>query len=137
MVILSKSYVFFNLHCIKLTAVFFLFIFLGNYSLSLYALYFSIIVAVIEQGRQIRFSHNPCETFYALLSWHTKKTEQMLCLLAASTGIEPVFPPWEGGVLTPWPTGLITALFNAPASTDLISIYQLSIKCKLFLKKIS
>ena len=25
-------------------------------------------------------------------------------LLAVRTGIEPVFPPWEGGVLTAWPT---------------------------------
>lgn len=30
--------------------------------------------------------------------------------ITARTGIEPVIPPWEGGVLTPWPTSRGTFL---------------------------
>ena len=31
----------------------------------------------------------------------------LFLFLVTRTGIEPMFPPWKGGVLTAWPTGLI------------------------------
>ena len=57
-------------------------------------------------------------------------------LIAASTGIEPVFSPWEGDVLTPWPTGhlfICRSLF----AVDSFNIHHLFLKCKYFFKKIS
>ena len=35
---------------------------------------------------------------------HKKRTSFSGNPFAVRTGIEPVFPPWEGGVLTAWPT---------------------------------
>ena len=57
-------------------------------------------------------------------------------LVAASTGIEPVFSPWEGDVLTPWPTGhlFVCRLLFA---VDSFNIHHLFLKCKYFFKKIS
>ena len=43
-----------------------------------------------------------------------KSTGQFLCfLLVTRTGLEPMLPPWKGGVLTAWPTGHFDALFCA------------------------
>ena len=41
----------------------------------------------------------------AELKWHYIK-------LVTRTGIEPMSPPWKGGVLTAWPTGLIYKELN-------------------------
>ena len=63
--------------------------------------------------------------------------ESSYCVFkAASTGIEPVFSPWEGDVLTPWPTGhlFICRLLFA---VDSFNIHHLFLKCKYFFKKIS
>ena len=31
--------------------------------------------------------------------------------LVTRTGLEPMLPPWKGGVLTSWPTGLVAAIW--------------------------
>ena len=37
--------------------------------------------------------------------------------LVTRTGIEPMIPPWKGGVLTSWPTGRFFAMRNVVAVT--------------------
>ena len=43
------------------------------------------------------------------------KNRRFACLLflVTPTGLEPMLPPWKGGVLTAWPTGRYVALFCA------------------------
>ena len=50
----------------------------------------------------------------------TKKTGYRLSFsLVTRTGLEPMFSPWEGDVLTAWPTGLIELYFSVPYRTGL------------------
>ena len=59
-----------------------------------------------------------------LCSYLNKKAENFspLYFLVASRGIEPLIPPWKGGVLTAWPWGhkhdtFLLYLFAAPKSS--------------------
>ena len=46
---------------------------------------------------------------------YSKKDKQrcLSFLLVTRTGLEPMLPPWKGGVLTAWPTGRYEALYRA------------------------
>ena len=54
-----------------------------------------------------------------------------LATIAARRGIEPLFPPWEGGVLTAWPTSHLHFIW-CPVQQHLISILYHFIFCKHF-----
>ena len=47
-----------------------------------------------------------------IYSDNKKTSESLRKFLAASTRIELVFSPWEGDVLTPWPTGHVSGMLN-------------------------
>ena len=73
------------------------------------------------------------------------KVSNCFCAIA-STGIEPVFPPWEGGVLAPWPTGHIHYLlsfdfvfccFPQPTSLVYNTFFQNASTFFIFFEKIS
>ena len=44
---------------------------------------------------------------------HKKRDSQLSLSFAARTGIEPMILPWEGSVLTPWPTSHLYDLLDA------------------------
>ena len=52
--------------------------------------------------------HNPGRNIFK----QQKTSESLRKFLAASTRIELVFSPWEGDVLTPWPTGHVSGMLN-------------------------
>ena len=63
--------------------------------------------------KSIVYIHPPPHLQGASRTGNSKKAQDYSCafLLVTRTGLEPMLPPWKGGVLTAWPRGLSSKKF--------------------------